>query len=384
MSLKRLVYYSAVIGGWSAFVGWLISEVLLSQGQTGGRLRVVLTCAMAGAAIGGGLNLVAGMANAQWKQQVKRLGPGLIAGGIGGAVGGFVGDILYTTLGLPRALGWMIMGAGIGVVEGFSERSPAKLRNGLIGGMVGGLIGGLLFDPILTLFPTKSDMSSGATAFVVLGICIGILIGLVKVVLKDAWLTVLDGYRSGRQLILSDAQTVLGRAEYAALPFMGRGDGDVDMEHARIIRQPDGGFVIEDNQSRQGTRVNNMRVNGRVSLHDGDVIRIGTNSIRFSERHRRAESVVVTPPTSAPTSKPPTPSTLPAPRVSDPQAKPMTGAAVAPPPLTVSASRPAAPVAPTAPASSTGSVPEGSNLCPSCRKPVPKQQRYCIRCDLYF
>ena len=126
MSLKRLVYYSAVIGGWSAFVGWLISEILLNQGQTGGRLRVVLTCAMAGASIGGGLNLVAGMANAQWKQQVKRLGPGLIAGGIGGAVGGLVGDILYTTLGLPRALGWMIMGAGIGVVEGFYERSTSQ------------------------------------------------------------------------------------------------------------------------------------------------------------------------------------------------------------------------------------------------------------------
>ena len=33
MSLKRLVYYSAVIGGWSAFVGWLISEILLNPKQ---------------------------------------------------------------------------------------------------------------------------------------------------------------------------------------------------------------------------------------------------------------------------------------------------------------------------------------------------------------
>ena len=106
--------------------------------------------ALVGGAIGAGLNLVAGMANAQWKQQVKRVVPGFLAGGLGGAIGGFVGDILFTSLppAAPR-LGWMIMGAGIGVVEGLYERSPAKLRNGLIGGAVGGLIGGFLFDPIL-------------------------------------------------------------------------------------------------------------------------------------------------------------------------------------------------------------------------------------------
>jgi len=78
--------------------------------------------------------------------------------------------------------------------------------------------------------------------------CIGILIGLVKVVFKDAWLTVLDGYRPGRQLILAEARTVLGRAEYAALPFLARGDADVELEHARIVRQPDGRFALEDNQ----------------------------------------------------------------------------------------------------------------------------------------
>ena len=117
------------------------------------------------------------------------------------------------------------MGAGIGVVEGLYERSPAKLRNGLIGGGIGGLLGGILFDPIFRLMASSSSgMSSRATAFVILGMCIGILIGLVKVVFKDAWLTVLDGYRPGRELILSDAQTILGRAEYASLPFMGRND----------------------------------------------------------------------------------------------------------------------------------------------------------------
>ena len=307
MSLKRLIYYSAIIGGWSAFVGWLVSELLINRGDaSSSRLSVALTCALVGAAIGAGLNLVAGMVNGQWKQQIKRVVPGLIAGGVGGFVGGFLGDVLVAVFGVQfRALGWMIMGACIGVVEGLYERSPAKLRNGLIGGAIGGLIGGFLFQPISALLSSSSaGMSSRATAFVILGMCIGILIGLVKVVFKNAWLTVLDGYRPGRQLILSDAQTVLGRAEYAALPFMARGDNEVEMEHARIVRQPDGRFALEDNHTRHGTRVNNVRIDGRTILNDGDVIRLGMNTIQFSERHHRANEAAAPIP-AAPVTRPP-------------------------------------------------------------------------------
>ncbi len=345
MSLNRLIYYSAIIGGWSAFLGWMISEFLLNRGGgSGGRLAVAMTCALVGGAIGTGLNLVAGMANAQWKQQIKRVLPGFIAGGLGGAIGGFMGDILFSVFHV-RALGWMIMGAGIGVVEGLYERSPAKLRNGLIGGAIGGLIGGFLFDPIRNLIGSSSNMSSRATAFVILGMCIGILIGLVKVVFKEAWLTVLDGYRPGRQLILSDAESVLGCAEYASLPFVGRGDNEVAQVHARVIRQPDGRFALEDNQTAHGTRVNNVRVNGQVLLNDGDVIRLGRNSIRFSERHHRGGEAE---PAAAPVSvweeeapapapaRPPLPSVAPAPArpplpVAAPVTRPIDGPGSRPP-----------------------------------------------------
>ena len=92
MSLARLVYYSAVIGGWAAFVGWLVSALTMNPE---GRLNTVLICALVGAAIGAGLNMVAGMANGQWKQQLKRVVPGLLGGFVGGAVGSFIGDVLY-------------------------------------------------------------------------------------------------------------------------------------------------------------------------------------------------------------------------------------------------------------------------------------------------
>ncbi|HEV3166094.1 MAG TPA: FHA domain-containing protein [Isosphaeraceae bacterium] len=378
MSLLRLIYYSAVVGGWAAFLGWLVSELALSPGaQQGGAMLVVITCALVGAAIGAGLNLVAGMANAQWKQQLKRVLTGLIAGGLGGAIGGGIGDFLFSSLGLPRAFGWMIMGAGIGIVEGLYERSKSKVRNGLIGGAIGGLIGGFLFDPILAAIASQTGMTSRATAFVILGMCIGVLIGLVQVVLKEAWLTVLDGYRPGRQLILSQEVTVIGRGEWTALPFLGKGDANLAMEHARIVRQPDGNFAVEDNQTPVGTLVNNQRVQGRLQLKDGDVITIGSNMIRFSERHKHSEPIAVvgSPQATAGAAPPPL----------------VTAATMSPPPpVPASTARQPAPATNTKPAPAPVAAPTAASprpagdACPTCGRQAPKGQRYCMFCDMSF
>ena len=35
MSLNRLIYYGAILGGWSAFVGWLLAELLFAGGEFG-------------------------------------------------------------------------------------------------------------------------------------------------------------------------------------------------------------------------------------------------------------------------------------------------------------------------------------------------------------
>src|SRR5262249_33736495 len=118
MSLNRLIYYSALLGGWAALAGWLVSECLFFRHEAAiSRWEVLAVAAMVGAAIGGGLNLLAGGGNAVWTQQLKNLLPGMIGGAVGGAIGGLVGDIAYS-MNLPRALGWMVMGLGIGVVEG--------------------------------------------------------------------------------------------------------------------------------------------------------------------------------------------------------------------------------------------------------------------------
>lgn len=295
MSFIRLVYYSALAGGWAAFFGWLLAEFLFFQsGDVGGLAQVAAVGTIVGAAIGLGLSIVAGAANGQWTQIVLRAVPGIVGGGIGGAVGGVTGQLMFA-IGLPRALGWMIVGIGIGIVEGIYDRSPSKLRNGLIGGAAGGLIGGFLFDPIQNSIAHGSGMTSRAVAFVILGMMIGALVGLVQVALKDAWLTVVDGYRAGRQLILSRPVTALGRGDHLQLAFLGPMNAELESEHVRIVRQSNGSYVVEDNHSKLGTRLNNQPLTHATPLHNGDVIKFGTNFVRFNERKRQKGDEPVTP-----------------------------------------------------------------------------------------
>ena len=67
MSLNRLVFYCAMIGGWAAFVGWLLSEMLLFRRSFPegfwGFLVVMLAAALVGGCVAGGLTLLGGVAS---------------------------------------------------------------------------------------------------------------------------------------------------------------------------------------------------------------------------------------------------------------------------------------------------------------------------------
>jgi len=369
VSLNRFVYYCAVTGAWAALAAWLVTELIFFQSGTmeAGwlpRLRDTLTAAALGGGIAAGLSVVSGMTNARWRQLLKRAGLGFLGGLAGGMIGGALGVWLHAGLGAPLALGWLVMGLGIGVTEGLYERSTRKIRNGFIGGTLGGLVGGLLFDPIAR---AGSEMPGRATAFVILGLLVGAAIGLAHVVLKEAWLTVLDGFRPGRQLILSRDVTVLGRAEHLPLPFMGHADTELEPEHVRIVRQPSGQYLLEDNHTRAGTLLNSQPVTGPVVLQDGDLVKLGTNIVRFSHRHRRRDAApgageAGPARASRPIAPPPLP-VSPSPRPSGLAAVPPEGQIAASPPAEV---RPAA--------ESTGPEPGGPVCAPGVgpmRPPPP-------------
>ena len=71
--------------------------------------------------------------------------------------------------------------------------------------------------------------------FVALGMCIGLLVGLAQVILKEAWIKVEAGFRSGREMILAKDKTSIGRAEGVDIPLFG--DAAVGRLHAHIVQR---------------------------------------------------------------------------------------------------------------------------------------------------
>ena len=115
---------------------------------------------------------------------------------------------------------------------------------------------------------------------------VGLFVGLVQVLLKEAWVTVQTGFRPGRQLILNDAVTTMGTSEKASLIFIAYGARGVEPIHLRIHRAADGSYFLEDAGSRSGTFLNGKAIARPERLADGDVIRFGVNEVRFQERYR--------------------------------------------------------------------------------------------------
>ena len=74
------------------------------------------------------------------------------------------------------------------------------------------------------------------------------------------------------------AGTTVGRAE-AAVPLT---DPEVSRLHA-VFRQVDAGIAVEDLGSRNGTYVNDRRIEGITTLTNGDRVRFGNTIWRLEE-----------------------------------------------------------------------------------------------------
>lgn len=158
---------------------------------------------------------------------------------------------------------------------------------GTAGGLIGGAIAFGLRGVSAIVFSDRDFdrlLSPTALGFVALGACIGLLVGLAQVLLKEAWVRVEAGFRPGRELILSKEKTSIGRAEGSDIPLFG--DHAVEKLHAHIVLNG-GRFFLEEAGPTQGTYVNGRKVAGRCPLASGDVIRIGKSALRFSERRKQ-------------------------------------------------------------------------------------------------
>ncbi len=323
MSFRRFVYWCAVCGAWSAFFGWTLGRLLAPAGAQHADtaaapgddslwpdlLRASVLGLFLGLAVALGLSLLDTLWNLSLRRfglVFLRVGTALLVGAAGGFLGAFVGALLY---GLTQwsplfLLGWtvvgLLVGASVGsfeVVAGLARRqnlggAAKKFRKCLVGGGVGGLLGGAVALGLRALaavvFGDKDEnrlLSPTALGFVALGACIGLLVGLAQVVLKEAWVRVEAGFRAGREMILAKQSTSIGRAEGSDIALFG--DGGVERLHARIV-QEGGRYYLEEAGPTAGTFVNDRKLQGRVALASGDLIRVGRSALRFHERQRRA------------------------------------------------------------------------------------------------
>jgi hypothetical protein len=78
-----------------------------------------------------------------------------------------------------------------------------------------------------------------------------------------------------------DAETlVVGRSADNAIVF---DDPNVSRRHAEIV-PASGGWVVKDLGSTNGTKVNGVVVSGERALRDGDIISVGSHTIRYEAR----------------------------------------------------------------------------------------------------
>ncbi len=84
-------------------------------------------------------------------------------------------------------------------------------------------------------------------------------------------LVIRSGRHQGRLLTLPEGDVLVGRDEECRIRL---GSSDVSRRHCRLRATADG-VVVEDLGSRNGTHVNDVRIERPTTLEPGDVVRIG-------------------------------------------------------------------------------------------------------------
>ncbi len=88
-------------------------------------------------------------------------------------------------------------------------------------------------------------------------------------VLKEAWIKVAQGFRAGRELMLSKEETTIGRAENCDLGMFG--DNTIERLHSRILLE-NNRYLLADAETPGGTYLNDAARHGthspEVRRHD--------------------------------------------------------------------------------------------------------------------
>ena len=260
------------------------------------RLSSAITFCGVGLAIGAIMGLGEGIyyGSAQNSAKYAGIGAGL---GIGlGFLSGFIAQIIYSALladtteytseiylAVVRALGWAILGGGIGASIGLIKPEKMRIINCSLGGLAGGFVGGFLFNFIAASASTgegDSGIIARLVGIILMGALIGLGIGLLEQFAKAAWLKVIRGEFEGKEYLVFEGKTSIGNSGKNTIVLFK--DKLVAPNHCEIIQEGNK-YVLVDKGSPMGTVVNGMRITRHV-LKQGDAIAIGNSVLVFNTK----------------------------------------------------------------------------------------------------
>jgi hypothetical protein len=233
-----------------------------------------------------------GITSQSWEKALRDGALGAVVGAIAGFLGGYAAQAAFSKLlghdvfaiskskaVLARVIGWAIMGGILGPGLGI-RGGQRKIVNGLIGGLLGGAAGGLIFQLIDNNSTSDDGFTTRMLGLTLTGIGIGLAIGLVERARRDSWIQIVGGPMTGKEFILYNAQTRIGR-DYRCDIVLAK-DAAVVPFHATFVRDSGGGVSV---LPTQGVAV---AVNGVPSagsrLCNGDSVVIGSSVLAYQER----------------------------------------------------------------------------------------------------
>lgn len=277
---KRIIYLSSGMG--AGLAAFSVIELFSAAGFTS---YLALSLAQ-GASLGFIFGFVFGFADGILYKELKSgLTKALIAAGIGALTAaaaqlatsqgmlwsaGFFkleqNHIMGILFPLWRGIGWMLMGAAIGAVDGIHQKTLRRTIAGFLGGLTGGLVGGLIFEFIVRYIPEASF--AGALGLCLMGILIGLFISEFERRFSYARLRVLNGQLKDREFLLVKQKLRIGGALHDDIYLHGYKNIS-----SLLISGQNNDVYIESEDGR--VLLNDQTVTEKQSLKYQDVIQIG-------------------------------------------------------------------------------------------------------------
>jgi hypothetical protein len=281
------------------------AAMTLSQLQARSRAAGMLTFSVVAGLIGLFIGAVDGIVCRLPRRALLSGAVGLVVGFVGGFIIRVIANLTYAPLNalamrqmaesgvlgafgffvqmVARSFAWALVGMAMGLGQGIALRSGRLLVYGLIGGVLGGLFGGLLFDPIdlIVLGPDKpSAQWSRLIGFVIIGLSVGGMIGLVELLARDAWLRMTQGPLTGKEFLIFKDTMTIGSSPRSDLYLFN--DPQVARHHA-TVRAIGDEVEIEAHDGATPVLLNNRPVQ-RSRLRHGDNVAIGRATFVFQRR----------------------------------------------------------------------------------------------------